>query len=118
MRAGNLPPLPAGPALFIGQLLNHPPLAARPSRCSPPPLRLAAPARPGPPLAIAPFKVSAWARDQPVAFTLRMYFHTCSGRGQRGGLPARLFTHLQADYMYTSPGPVPRYMVKHIIRVD
>jgi hypothetical protein len=28
-RAGNLPPRPEGPALFSGQLLNHPPLAAR-----------------------------------------------------------------------------------------
>jgi hypothetical protein len=84
-------PQPACPALFSGQLLNHLPLAAR--RRSPPPLRLAAPARPGPLLAIAPFKLSAWARDQPIAFTLCMYLHVCSGPGP-GSLPARLFTHL------------------------
>jgi hypothetical protein len=63
-RAGNLPPRPAGPALFSGQLLNHLQLAAR--RSSPPLLRLAAPAHPGPPLAsaIAPFKLSAKVHGQ------------------------------------------------------
>jgi hypothetical protein len=50
-----------------GQLLSHPPLASRSRSLLP--IRLAAPARQGRPLAIAPFKLSVWARDQPVAFS-------------------------------------------------
>jgi hypothetical protein len=71
----------------------EPPAARRSS-----PLSAAAQARrpcpPGAPARHSPLQVISVG--QPVAFTPHMYLHACSGPG---GPPARLFTHLQADYM-------------------